>query len=455
MLDRVLEYINNNDLIPAKTNMIFAAVSGGVDSVVLLDVLKRLQPKFEYQIQVIHFNHQVRGEASKADERFVEKLAEQYGFRFQSGRLRDDVKNVSETFLRDQRLKFFSRFAEGHKNALIATGHNLNDNIETFMMRLARGSRLRGLTGIHPKRGHFIRPLLEISRPEIVDYARRHHINFRQDQTNYDTKILRNKIRHDIIPYLQKELEPDLINNLMRVIEDLVDHRDIYEQKLEEAIGSATKRTKSGISLHRKRYLQFSKVIRRGLIEYCISTVYPLNYSISDRSLQLWDTYIAEALPGKKMTFLENGLAFSERHYIVFGDIPDHRDESYRLIAGRSLLIHDRYRISLTPVARSEVEFHSDKNVEYIDADRSGNILTVRFWQKGDAFKPLGMRNFRKLSDFFIDLKVSKLLKKEIPIVCRGDRIIWVAGYRLDDSFKVSPTTVNVLCLKLEKSANR
>jgi tRNA(Ile)-lysidine synthase len=453
MLDKVLEYIKRHNLVPASTRRIFVAVSGGVDSVVLLDVLKRLQPKFKYELQVVHFNHQIRGSASKADEKFVEKLAAQYGLRFQSGRLRDDVKNTSETFLRDQRFKFFSRLVEPHKDALIATGHNQNDNIETFVMRLARGSRLRGLTGIQPKRGQFIRPLLGITREEIVAYALRHQIRFREDQTNSDTRILRNKIRHDVLPFLQRELEPDLMNNLMRVMEDLGEHRSIFDQKLEEAIAHATRRTKAGISVHRKRYLKFSRVIRRGLIEYCISTVYPLNYSISDRSLQAWDGYIADALPGKKMTFLENGQAFAERHYIVFGEVPEHRKEKYWLVAGKSLLIHNRYRISLASVDRSEVEFHSDKNVEYIDGDKSGTVLIVRFWQQGDAFRPLGMRNFRKLSDFFIDLKVSKLVKKEIPIVCRDERIIWVAGYRLDDSFKVSADTKNVLRLKLEQVA--
>ena len=108
-------------------------------------------------------------------------------------------------------------------------------------------------------------------------------------------------------------------------------------------------------------------------------------------------------------------------------------------------------RISLTRTDLGDVAFHSDKNVEYIDADKSGEQLVVRFWQKGDAFRPLGMRNFRKLSDFFIDLKVSKLLKKEIPIVCCEDRIIWVAGYRIDDAYKVTPSTTRVLRLKLEK----
>jgi len=454
MLENVLEFIKSNDLIPSSTETIFVAVSGGIDSVVLLDVLKRLQPKFNYQMQVIHFNHQVRGKASLADEKFVEELSKKYGLPFKSGRIKDKIKNASETFLREQRLKYFNRIVEGQKNTLLATGHNLNDNIETFLMRLARGSRLKGLTAIQPRRGNFIRPLLEVSRQEIIDYARRHHIRFNEDQTNFNTQIIRNRIRHEILPFLQKKFEPDLLENLKRVVQDLGAHFAIYEQKLDEAIDQTVKHTKAGISLHRKRYLQFSRVIRRGLIEYCISTVYPLNYSISDRNLQVWDTYIADALPGKKMTFLENGQAFAERAHIVFGEVPEYRDEKYRLMAGKPLVLHERFRISLSRVDKTEVEFSSDRNIEYIDGDKSGDDLTVRFWQKGDAFKPLGMPNFRKLSDFFIDLKVSKLLKKEIPIVCRGDRIIWVAGYRLDDNFKVSSLTSNVLCLKLEKLAN-
>ncbi len=274
----------------------------------------------------------------------------------------------------------------------------------------------------------------------------RHHINFREDQTNYDKQILRNKIRHDIIPYLQKEFEPDLITNLRRVMHDMGGHLAIYEQNLEQAIADATKRTKAGISLHRKRYLKYGTVIRRGLIEYCISTVLSVKlFKFRIEICRYGISILRRHIPGKKMTFLENGLAFAERLHVVFGDVPDHRSETYSLTVGKPLLIHDRYKISLTRADKSEVKFHNDKNVEYIDGDKSGKVLTVRFWQKGDAFKPLGMRNFRKLSDFFIDLKVSKVLKKEIPIVCREDQIIWVAGYRLDDSFKVSEKTKDVL----------
>jgi tRNA(Ile)-lysidine synthase len=450
MLEKIIKFIKRHKLIDAAGKTIFVAVSGGVDSVVLLDVMSRLQSRFGFRIQVVHFNHRVRGKAADEDEAFVAALALENGFGFIPGRIEKKVKDASESFLRAQRLIFFNGIIENRRDTLIATGHNLNDNIETFLMRLARGSRLQGLTGIHPKRGNFIRPLLAVSRKEIETYASRRRLQFREDATNSDIGILRNKIRHGIIPFLQKELEPELLVNLSRVMDNLNHHLEIYEENLAGAVDFATQRTKFGISLHRKRYFKFGKAIRRGLIEYCISSLFPLNYSVSDRSLKIWDIFISGSLPGRKMTLPGNGRAYADRTFIVFGQEAHYRDEEYVLMPGKPLVVNNRYRITVKEADPSEVVFEDDRNLEYIDAGKCSDTLKVRFWRKGDMFKPLGMGQFRKLSDFFIDLKVGRMEKMEIPIICSDDRIIWVAGHRLDDDFKVTSATAKVFCLTLE-----
>lgn len=316
-------------------------------------------------------------------------------------------------------------------------------------MRMAKGSRVKGLLGIKPCRGYFIRPLLQIDRNSIISDAKKNNLTYREDSTNRDVAIIRNNIRHRIIPYLEAEFSTDLTVQIPKIIDDLYKYYDIYEEKLSEVIQNITKKTKTGISLHRKRYLLYNETLRRGLLEYCISSVYPVNYKISDRNLALWDDFISDAQVGKKMLFLENGMAVVERQFIMFGKSQVEKSETIIIRLGESVEVLDSYQISFEKIEKEKIKFTNDKAVEYIDGDKSGELLQVRFWKKGDSFQPLGMSNKRKLSDFFTDLKINTFLKKSIPLICKGDRIIWIAGYRLDDQFKISPETKTVFKLEL------
>jgi tRNA(Ile)-lysidine synthase len=451
MIQRVKHFIQVHHLITPDYKTIYVAVSGGVDSCVLLDIMYRLRDELKYQLKILHFNHKIRGEASYTDEQFVEELANKYELPIQIDRIKGKPLRASETYLREHRLKFFSGIVAQTNNSLLATGHNLDDNIETFIMRLAKGSRLKGLLAMRPAQGIFIRPLLAFTRPEILNYACKQRLRYSEDKTNLDTTILRNRIRHHILPYLRTELNDQFSRNVSKVISDLNEYYQIYETNLKEAVTQAIRKSKNGILLNRKRYLQFNTAIRRGLIEYCISAIYPLNYIVSDKNLAAWDLFIRESKPGKKYSFLENGMALAERNHVRFGDLPQEKKEKFRLQLESPLNIENKYKISFEKILAEEVTFTSNKNVEYIDGKKSGDLLNVRFWKKGDKFKPLGMEHRRKLSDFFIDLKLNSALKKEIPIICKDDQIIWIAGYRLDDQFKISDKTKKVYKLQIVK----
>ena len=451
MIEKVKQFILINHLITSQTNHVFAAVSAGVDSSVMLHILHTLASEWDYQLHIIHYNHRTRGKDSDADERFVEALAEDYKIDIKIGALPSSVNKMTETALREERYKFFNRILSRYKNAVIATGHNRDDNIETFIMRLAKGSGLYGLLSIKPQRTGFIRPLLTVSRKEIERYASENNLKFRVDKSNQDLSIPRNAIRHTIIPYLKEQLNEHLEDNLVKVIEDLSLYHCIYKDKLKEAIISSIKRSKTGISLNRKRYQYFNKAIRRGLIEYCISNIYPLNYKVSDKNFHIWDKFITEAQTGKRHSFLDNGTAIAERNLIVFGNIPEFSEEIYHLSVGKTITVDDKYTISLNKIRADHVSFDNDRNTEFIDGEKSGKRLVVRYWKKGDRFKPLGMKNRRKLSDFFVDLKLSTASKREIPIVCHQDRIIWIAGLRLDERFKVTENTKVFYKLELKK----
>jgi tRNA(Ile)-lysidine synthetase-like protein len=234
-------------------------------------------------------------------------------------------------------------------------------------------------------------------------------------------------------------------------MEDLRRFYEFYEEKLSDAIRLTTKKTKIGISLHRKRYLTYNETVRRGLIEYCISGVYPLNYSVSDRNLTAWDEFIAQAQTGKKLSFLDSGLAIAERSHILFGDLPDNTQTVLTLRLGDRLKVSEKFAIRFRKVRMDRVMFTENRNVEYVDGEKSGMNLVVRFWQKGDSFRPLGMRNRRKLSDFFTDLKLTNAVKKNIPLVCHGEEIVWIAGHRLSDKYKISEKTKTIYRLELEE----
>jgi tRNA(Ile)-lysidine synthase len=451
MIEKVKQYIYANQLITSQTKHLFAAVSGGVDSSVMLHILHHLASEWGYQLHIIHYNHRTRGKDSDTDEKFVEKLAQKYKIDIKIGSLPSRINRLTETALREERYKFFARVLSRFKQAVIATGHNRDDNIETFIMRLAKGSRLNGLLAIKPQRNRYIRPLLSVSRIEIEEFALKHGIDHCIDKTNQDISIPRNAIRHRIIPYLKEHLNHQLDDNLIKVIEDLALYQTIYEDKLKEAIISSIKKSKSGISLNRKRYQYFNKAIRRGLIEYCISINYPLNYKVSDKNFRIWDKFITESQAGKRQSYFENGMAIAERNLIVFGHIPEIREEIYHLSVGKTITVDDKYTISLNKIEAEHVSFKNDRNTEFIDGEKSGKKLVVRFWKKGDRFTPLGMKNRRKLSDFFIDLKLSTALKREIPIVCNRHNIVWIAGLRLDDKYKVTEDTKVYYKLELKK----
>jgi tRNA(Ile)-lysidine synthase len=451
MLERVKQFILTNDLLSGKYNTILAAVSGGIDSCVLLDILYRLGTELKFKLVVIHFNHRVRGRASQVDEHFVKKLARSYGLKIITGTADSIPKRKNETELRELRIKFFQQMLQKNPRAILATGHSSTDQVETFLMRLAKGSRLRGLLGIKPRAGRLIHPMLKASRNDIIRYAKEWKLKFREDRTNYDTKIIRNRIRHKIIPCLQKNLSPDIEQALARSITDLTEHYKIYQQVLAEAIGRHTKNVKGVILLDRQGYLQYSIALRRGLLEYCISKVYPLNYNVSDQGFEQWDKFIQQAGSGRKKSFQHQEIALAEREYIHFGNKSSARPaHQFKLPLDGKAVLDDLGSLYFSRVSAAEVKFSPDRKIEFIDGACSGNDLQVRFWKRGDSFRPLGMHQVKKLSDFFIDLKLNRNAKQQVPLVCRGADIIWVAGYRLDDRYKITQKTKKYYRLELK-----
>lgn len=441
MINKVRNFIVHHNLFANGNKIVYVAVSGGIDSCVLLHILFNLHEEFDYELRIVHFNHNTRGIENLKDEEFVKNLAKDLNLKIAIGRNVKAALKMNEGILRAKRYEYFNTLLDKNENSLIATAHNSDDNIETFLMRLLRGSRLKGLVGIKPKRGNFIRPLLSVHRNQIESYAIENKIKYREDISNKDNSITRNLIRNKLIPSIETDFGNSLKKNILKVIEDLTLHYDLYSEQVQQAVKKTVKTSRYGVSLNKRSYLNHNIPIRRGIVEYCISSVQPLNYGISQKSFLIWDDFIRNASPGRKNNIFEAGYALAERREILFGNFPSERKDKYKLNLNSKVVIDNKIKIELKKINKDEVNFVSDKNVEIIDGEKSGSKLFVRFWQQGDSFRPLGMKNKRKLSDFFIDLKLSTFLKKEIPLICNQDKIIWIAGYRLDDQFKVSNST--------------
>ncbi|MFC2089099.1 tRNA lysidine(34) synthetase TilS, partial [Calditrichota bacterium] len=311
MIDKVRNFIVSNNLIPSGNNKLYAAVSGGIDSCVLLHILYSLREEFGYELKIAHFNHKTRGTENLKDAEFVSGLAKNYNLPIKIGQYSGVLVKKSEGFLREQRYKFFNSVLKENRNTLIATAHNSDDNVETFLMRLARGSRLKGLIGITPRRGSFIRPLLSIDRKQIEYYAKENDILFREDSTNKDNSITRNLVRNKLIPAIEESFGNNLKKNVLKIMDDLTLHYVLYTEQLQQAIKQTIKSSKYGLTLNRNSYQDYNVPVRRGLIEYCISSVQPLNYGISNKSFVLWDEFVLTASPGKKNNIFEAGYALA------------------------------------------------------------------------------------------------------------------------------------------------
>lgn len=216
-----------------KGSKIVVGVSGGPDSVCLLDILNKLKDKYNFEILVAHVNYGIRGEEADGDEKFVEELAKKYSLKIEKLKLdslKIDDSNL-ESGLRDIRFDFFEKLINENNFDLIAVAHNEDDQAETMLMRMIRGSGLQGLRGIRPKNGKIIRPLLKVSRKEILEYLKTNTLDHKIDSTNKDTKFLRNKIRHDLIPYLEKGYNPRIKETLSGAAESVADDYDFISKK--------------------------------------------------------------------------------------------------------------------------------------------------------------------------------------------------------------------------------
>jgi tRNA(Ile)-lysidine synthase len=453
---RFRAFVQRHALIEPHARVV-VAVSGGIDSAVLLHLLAGERRRLHLALLVAHFNHGLRGAAADADEAFVRQLAAEYGLPCVSGRA--DVRAIAasrgsgiEEAARAQRYSFLEDLLTHHPSACIATGHNADDNAETVLFHLFRGSGLRGLAGIPIARnnGTIVRPLLFASRSEIAAYAASAGIRFREDASNASDDYTRNIIRHHILPVVRDRIQPDVAQTLLRS-SALVRDADTFVTAIARTglDRILTRRTGEEVLLPLSLLSPQPDAVRSTMIVEALAEVTGMRpgFELTQRVLAL-----IPARTGARV-FLGNGwLAAKVRGGIRIGRLP--ATAAYTLPVECDIPVVVRGGTVLcTRVPRGMFDERPRQPGEYVDAGMTGITgLQVRSWQKGDAFVPLGMRRRKKLSDFFIDTRVPVHDKHRTPLLTTADgTIVWVCGLRIDDRFRITDSTTDVLRLQFQR----
>lgn len=399
-------------------------VSGGVDSCVMAYLFHHHGLHFD----VAHCNFHLRGEESNQDMEFLKNIpylkdVSLFIKEFDTIALQQDSGKSVEMVARDLRYEWFNTL--GKEYDYIATAHHADDNAETILLNLTRGTGLKGMTGIPAINGKIIRPLLPFTAEEILTFAEQHHIEFRIDRSNYSDLFRRNKIRWQIIPKL-KEINPNLISTFTRNIYLFNAQNRFYQQKLQIL--------KTGLLLKKdNEYLiSIKEIIDSGHSELLLHEILTdFNFhsdTIQNIVQQLHTT------PGKKFTSGTHVL-IKDREYLILSEIKN-INPLYIVIEHLSDLGNYGYSVELMDY-REDLQFPRDPNTIYVDKNKLHFPLTLRNWQEGDYFYPYGMKGKKKVSDLFTNEKISIPHKHRIPLLCMEDEIIWIVGYKADRRFAI------------------
>ena len=455
MEDKVIAYIKKNKLIEPGDNVL-VALSGGPDSVCLLNILYKFKDELNITLGAAHINHMLRGEDSDRDEKYVIELCNKIGIpsyikRVNINNYSEKNKMSSEMAGRKVRYDFFEEIMKKGNYNKIATAHNANDQAETIMFRLIRGSGLEGLGGIKAYRDNkIIRPILCLERDEVEKYIRKENLNPRIDKTNFEKIYNRNKIRLDILPYIKEHFNEDIIKTLNRTA--------VLLQKDNEFLESESLKVYQKYCIEYDEYFIIkkdaftnhdsivSRMLRNALIRYSNQPYdFEMKHIYEIMDLARKDTGKAVNLP--KNILVEN----------IYGDIYIKNKSNQKKIYSNEV------RLNKFDIGNKKIDFQdffikftvmeNDKNlnlkenkfIKYFEFDKIEDEIILRTREDGDRMIPLGMKGSKKVKDIFIDMKIPKDLRDLIPILCFDNKIAWVIGVRTSEEYRISNNSKNIL----------
>ena len=438
MLAQFSQHINSHFSF-LKDKKLLIAISAGIDSVVLSHLLHSLK----FNVTLAHCNFQLRGKESDEDEAFVKKLSKDlkvpiFTQSFETAVYAKEHRLSIQLAARELRYKWFAEVLRINELDFVLTAHHADDDLETFLINITRGTGLDGLTGIPEKNGNILRPLLPFSRTQIEKYAKENGIAWREDQTNLETNYLRNKIRHKIIPVL-KEINPALLASFKTTLENLKGSRQIINDKISELSNELVIKDGNELKLDIDQLNKLSNPKA-----YLFELLKPYGFTEWNDVSNLLD-----AQSGKKILSSTHQLVKDRKYLLLAEKFTNEKNTSvYKVNTSDIYFDEEDIKMKFTYLKESHTAINNN-NVAFLDLESLKFPLTVRKWETGDYFYPLGMKGKKKLSKYFKDEKISILDKEKIWLLCSEDQVAWIVGKRLDNRFRITDKTKNIL--KIEK----
>jgi tRNA(Ile)-lysidine synthase len=458
----------------SRGDCLILAVSGGADSVCLLHVMHSLKEKLGITLHVAHLDHQLRGEESEADAAYVVRLAGSLDIPVTVSRA--DVRGFQkkhrlslEEAAREVRYNFLAETAAAVGAEAIATGHTQDDQVETIMLHIIRGTGIKGMVGLNAKslrllKGHqvnIIRPLLEISRAETEAYCLSRNLVARVDSSNLSLSPLRNRIRQKLLPEL-KRYNPGFVESLLRTSNIAADEIDFLDYELEKIWKETVNKQDASLIFHKDKFDMLPNALKRHLLRSAIKHLLGTLKDIEERHIEEMMAVLGKQA-GKYIN-LPYGLVFAVEYgrYLLGSDTKalcpysEIVSESEIKVAGTTAI--SGWSIE-TMFTEKVVDIDNENEfVAYLDEDKCGKGLSVRSRLEGDRFQPLGFDTPKRLNRFMMDMKIPQAWRKRVPLVCcHGHglpvhgQVIWVVGYRIDDRYKVTVDTKRVLKIEFKR----
>jgi len=443
MITRFKKFISDNKIIKP-TQRILLAVSGGIDSMVMADLFLQTG----YEIGIAHCNFSLRAKESDKDEELVRKYSDGHNIQFFSTRFETKIyakknKLSVQMAARELRYAWFEEIRKENMYDFISVAHNLNDNVETLLINLTRGTGLAGLSGMKIISNKIIRPLLFATRQDIIEYSDKNHIRFREDKSNADTTYTRNKIRHLVLPVL-KEINPSIETTLSETAERFIGINEIVTEYIQNIRGRISEQADGIITIN-------FNLLRAHLLNKAI--LYELFKPYGINNLQLND--LIKVINGKTggQLFTETHRIIKNRKEIIIVPEETRKEKSFYVNTISDIKKVPGIEYAGYVKITDSFEILTDPSAACIDSEKLLFPLIIRKWKAGDYFYPIGMKQKKKLSDYFIDRKYSILDKEYKYILESGGKIVWIIGDRIDNRFKITSTTKKALIIKSARKA--
>lgn len=438
MLTNFLTYIREQSLFQ-KNEYVLLAVSSGVDSV----VLAHLFHEADFNFGLAHVNFSLRNEDSDADQTFAKDLAKHYNVSFHTtvfdtNHHATENKVSTQMAARELRYKWFKELRNKYDYKYIATAHHLTDSIETVLFNFSKGTGISGMRGIQSKKEHLIRPLLFASKKEIMEYADTHKLEWREDKSNASDKYHRNHIRHHILPQLE-HINPSFENTAKSTLERLRDAEEIVMATINLAKEQLHHSDGENHFFNKNKIAALSG--KTTILHFLIKS-YGFNYTQCKGIISILNE-------SGKLFLSKTHQANIDRKHLIISPLNQRKDAEFIINISDTHLVVDDITLEITQDDVPQ-EIPTDPNIGYFDLAKMTFPMTVRTWQQGDKFCPLGMMQQKKVSDLLIDTKVPLHLKDHVHVLISNNEIVWVMGHRIDNRFKITKTTNRILQVSMK-----